>query len=216
MTELAEKIELLSTEVKNIETARERENRKRNLALAALETSRPRSVENASAVRDINEAEQVLWVLDQQGPRKAAALDMMRKQAELLDAPKFAEQSNETIKKALALRADLGKQCKVVAKKADAMVSELRKMAEIQNDLLALDSNFDASGTGRVSVISWIADRMSFYTGKDAYPYQSSKPELPGSMFTAPTAIEASIHRSMEQRAHNQVRAELAQETDYD
>lgn len=149
----------------------------------------PMGSEHATAMARICEIDSQLHSLEGTLSEATEALEVLRaRQAQKNDpaAQEAAEKAREQIR---VQREIIDKNLALFAKRFRSAMKPLAEIADAETAIREIHPQFDKLNYGRASVLSWLENELSPFSGNGGYIYKAGAPTEPGTMYPPVEAI---------------------------
>ena len=155
----------------------------------------PMGNEYATHVARIGEIDRALLDLEKALSDDTEALEVLRARLAQKTDPAALDAAKEAREEVTKQRVIITKNLKLFAKHFRSSMKPLAAISDAETAIRGLSPNFDKLNYGRASILSWLQNELSFFSGQGGYVLTEGAPTEPGTMYVP---IEA-ILRAMEE-----------------
>lgn len=149
----------------------------------------PMGSDYAIHVARIGEIDRSLFDLEKALSDDTEALVVLRARLAKKTDPAALEAAQRNKEEVARQREIIDKNLTLFAKHVRSAMKALGAIADAEAIIRSLHPSFDKMHFGRASILSWLQDALSFFTGKGAYVLKESAPTEPGTEYPPIAAI---------------------------
>lgn len=150
---------------------------------------KPMGDDYAALVARIGEIDSQLYSLEGTLKEDTEALVVLRTRLAKKTDPAALEAAEKAREEVTKQRAIIGKNLTLFAKHIRSAMKALGAIADAEAIIRSLHPSFDKMHFGRASILSWLQNALSFFTGKGAYVLKEGAPTEPGTEYPPIEAI---------------------------